>query len=55
MFAFGTADLIEAMASFALDSVRAARYIWAGLCFASWSTVSLPRPVFAKTGKVSVR
>ena len=39
-------DLIDSMAAVALDSVRAARKILAGLCFESWRIVSLPRPAF---------
>jgi len=35
IFASGTKDLIEAIARCALDSSRAPRYIFAGLCFDS--------------------
>ena len=49
IWAAGTAFLISTMVFSAFDGVRAARYICAGLCFASCRTVSAPRPVFPGT------
>ena len=43
---FDTDNLISLIASVALDSVRAPRKIFSGLCLASWRIVSLPRPAF---------
>lgn len=48
MYRMSTGDdicsLMEAMASCALLSVRAPRYMRAGRCFASWRMVSRPMP-----------
>jgi hypothetical protein len=40
----GTADWISLIASTALDSLRADRYMCAGECCASWRIVSFPSP-----------
>ena len=45
MVLFGTAFVMSEMAASAFEAVRAARKISLGECFASWRTVSLPRPV----------